>query len=199
MIIDFLFYMFSSILLLSAILVVIANNPVHNVLFLILGFFNAAGLFILLGAEFIAMLIVIVYVGAVAVMFLFVVMMMNINTEIKKRSLIKYLPFGIAIIAIFFIELYFVINNWGYLVEQQVITLPKTEITNVEQLGRVLYTDYAYIFIMSGIILFVAMIGSIILTLRFRNNVKKQKIHKQINRKVEDCIEIISDKTNKAT
>lgn len=190
-----LFYMFSGILLTSAFFVVTARNPVHNVLFLILAFFNSAGLFILLGAEFISMLMVIVYVGAVAVLFLFVVMMMDINVSKIKKTMTSYFPLGLAVVILLFFEFSVLLDHWDQIPRLQAAALellPKNEMTNTQHLGRVLYTKFAFLFQMAGLILLVAMIGSIVLTLRFRAGVRKQNIAEQVSRKVEDCIEVVS-------
>ena len=197
-----LFYLFSIILRLSAFLVVTSKNPVHSVLFLILAFFNSAGIFILLGAEFIAMLMVIVYVGAVAVLFLFVVMMMDINITKVKDTGLKYFPLGLAVIIVLFIELTILIQSWD-----QITALSKQtnneatkiveDVTNTELLGKVLYTHFALLFQMAGMILLVAMIGAIVLTLRSRPGVRRQKISEQLNRKVADCIEVVNVKSGK--
>jgi len=182
-----LFYIFSFIAITSAMMVISAKNPVHSVLFLILAFFNVAGLFVLLGAELLAMILIIVYVGAVAVLFLFVVMMLNINFARMKEGFAKYLPLGIVVAAILLVELFFVLNN-----SPKNINLTKeTGVTNTEAIGNVLYTDYAYVFQISGLILLVAMIGAIVLTHRQREGVKKQNIGKQLSRRRKDSIEIV--------
>jgi NADH-quinone oxidoreductase subunit J len=187
------FYLFSGILVASAIMVVFSKNPVHSVLFLILAFFNAAGLFILLGAEFVAMILVIVYVGAVAVLFLFVVMMLDINFAELRRGINTYLPFGIFLGVILFIELVFLVFQ-GWVAPPAggpALAAPApmlTEISNTRALGQLIYTHYLYIFQVSGLILLVAMIGAIVLTLRHRPGVQRQRISDQIGRKRGDVM-----------
>jgi NADH-quinone oxidoreductase subunit J len=185
-----LFYMFAGVMLLSAIMVVSSRNSVHSVLFLILAFFNSAGLFILLHAEFIAMLMVIVYVGAVAVLFLFVVMMLDIKVAETKGMLKAYVPIGLLVVVCLLFEILMVSGSW------QAITYPVSDgispaVNNTESLGLLLYTKYAYLFQASGVILLVAMIGAIVLTLRSKDGVKRQKISEQVYRPVKDCIEIV--------
>ncbi|GAB5469036.1 MAG: NADH-quinone oxidoreductase subunit J [Rhodospirillales bacterium] len=188
------FYLFSAITIAAAVMVISARNPVHSVLFLILAFFNSAALFVLMGAEFLAMILVVVYVGAVAVLFLFVVMMLDINFVELRQGFLQYLPVGGLIGLILFVELAAVMGAWivapdvAANIEQK--TPPPGEVSNVLALGRVLYTDYAYLFQISGLILLVAMIGAIVLTLRHRDGVKKQSIVTQVSRAREDTIEI---------
>jgi NADH-quinone oxidoreductase subunit J len=176
----FAFYLFTAIMLLSAVSVIFARNPVHSVLWLILAFFNAAGLMVLVGAEFIAMLLVIVYVGAVAVLFLFVVMMLDVDFAALRQGFQRYLPIGGLIGAIFLIELLLVVGTWT--IDPGLVQAPLGRAahgeaaTNTEALGRVLYTDYVYAFQIAGLILLVAMIGAIVLTLRERTGVKRQDI-----------------------
>ena len=186
------FYFFSFVAILSALTVIIAKNPVHSVLFLILSFVNSSALFILLGAEFLAMILIIVYVGAVAVLFLFVVMMLDINFVKLREGFLKYLPIGSIIGIILLSEL--TIIFWSKkmtsssLVEYS--SSPNfSSIGNTKELGLVLYTDYFYLFQISGIILLVAMIGSITLTLRQRKGVKKQNIYKQVTLSSKNQIE----------
>ena len=185
----FLFYFFSFIIIISSIMVVSSKNPVHSVLFLIFAFFNSAALFLMLGAEFIAMMLVVVYVGAVAVLFLFVVMMLNIKVSEIKKGFHRYLPFGIAIGLILLIELIIVLNsdfkdvkfnNDNYNI-----------MSNTHMIGSILYTDYILLFQISGLILLVAMIGAIVLTLRQRDGVKKQNISIQNFRRKDEVIEIV--------
>ncbi len=190
-----LFYAFAITMVLSALAVVSVKNPVHSVLCLIFTFFNAAGLFVLLGAEFIAMLMVIVYVGAVAVLFLFVVMMLNINIAELRAGFVKYLPVGVLVATVMFAELVFVIK---YSIENSVnkaqATVPLVNgANNTKALGDILYTNYFFPFQISGLILLVAMIGAITLTQRLREGVRKQNISKQVNRKREDSIEVIKN------
>jgi NADH-quinone oxidoreductase subunit J len=172
------FYLFASILIASAVMVVAARNPVHSVLFLILAFFNAAGLFVLMGAEFIAMLLVVVYVGAVAVLFLFVVMMLDVDFAELKRGALQYLPFGALIGLILAAELAMAGSAWVIrpVARGSVANATPQGITNTEALGRILYTDYVYYFQIAGLVLLVAMIGAIVLTLRSRPGVRRQVI-----------------------
>lgn len=177
---SFLFYSFSSLLIISAIMVISLRNPVHSVLSLIFAFFNAAGLFLLLGAEYIAMTLIIVYVGAVAVLFLFVVMMLNISITKLKHELAKFLPLGFTIAALFIYEIYIVtVKDFGNANKEGGT---ENTLTNTEMLGRVIYTDYLFVFQSAGIILLVAMIGAIVLTLTHSQNVRRQDIKHQITR-----------------
>ncbi|MGB4101244.1 MAG: NADH-quinone oxidoreductase subunit J [Alphaproteobacteria bacterium] len=182
------FFMFSGVLIVSALMVVLARNPVHAVLFLILCFFNAAGLFILLGAEFLAMILVIVYVGAVAVLFLFVVMMLDIGFSNLKRGLTQHLPLGIAVALVFFAELAFfqVSGAFGSAAPSMV---PQGD--NTRAIGMVLYTDYIYPFQISGMILLLAMIGAIVLTLRHKPDAKRQDYAKQLGRRRQDVVRVV--------
>ena len=188
------FYLFSSVLVLSGLMVISARNPVHSVLFLILGFFNAAGLFVMLGAEFVAMILVIVYVGAVAVLFLFVVMMLDISFSDLRKGAMQYVPVGVVIGGILLFELFLLYQHWSFAAGvQDVIAMPAPDgiqVTNTEALGLLLYTDYVLAFQVSGLILLVAMIGAIVLTLRKRPGVYKQKVSDQFARRREDVIEI---------
>lgn len=194
MIASLAFYLFAAITLLSAIMVITARNPVHSVLFLILAFFNSAGLFVLLGAEFIAMILVIVYVGAVAVLFLFVVMMLDISFSDLRKGAMQYVPVGLLCGGILLAELIAVFVGWQFAKssgENIASPTPDPEkITNTEALGRVLYTDYIFAFQTAGLILLVAMIGAIVLTHRRRPGVRKQQIAEQQARKREDVLEI---------
>jgi NADH-quinone oxidoreductase subunit J len=178
------FYAFAAVLIASAVMVVTSRNPVHSVLFLILAFFNAAGLFLIAGAEFLAMILVIVYVGAVAVLFLFVVMMLDIDFAQLREGFQRYAPIGAVIGAILLVELFMVLTVWRFAPEAAALRLnPNPEgVTNAEALGRILYTDYIYLFQGSGIILLVAMIGAIVLTLRDRPGTKRQDIAVQVAR-----------------
>ena len=186
------FYMFAAVLMASAVMVIASRNPVHSVLFLILAFFNAAGLFVLIGAEFLAMILVIVYVGAVAVLFLFVVMMLDINFSELREGFLNYLPVGALIGLILVVELVMVLGGWAFPPDVATIVpvLPADQVTNTEAIGRVVYTDYFYLFQASGLVLLVAMVGAIVLTLRHREGVKKQRIGQQVSRRREDSIEI---------
>ena len=186
------FYIFACTAVASAVLVISARNPVHSVLFLILTFFNAAGLFVLLGAEFLAMILVVVYVGAVAVLFMFVVMMLDINFVELRQGFLQYLPYGIVIGLVLVVELAIVMSGWQLSTESinAIATpIPRTE-TNTHALGAVIYTDYIYSFQVAGLILLIAMIGAIVLTHRKRPGVKKQKIANQLARKPEDSLKI---------
>ena len=176
------FYLFSGIAVLSALMVISAKNPVHSVLFLILSFVNAAGLFVLLGAEFLAMILVVVYVGAVAVLFLFVVMMLDINFVKLREGFLQYLPFGALLGLVLIIELglLFLSESFSEMSLVEYSSSPfVSDIENTKLIGEVLYTNYFYLFQLSGIILLVAMIGSITLTLRDRGYVKRQNINYQ--------------------
>ena len=178
------FYLFSGVVVLSALMVISSKNPVHSVLFLILSFVSASGLFVLLGAEFLAMILVVVYVGAVAVLFLFVVMMLDINFVKLREGFLQYLPFGVLLGLVLLIELFMIFLSDKLtdmtLIEYKALPTFK-QIENTKELGTVLYTKYFYLFQLSGLILLVAMIGSIVLTLRQRTGVKKQIINKQID------------------
>lgn len=189
------FYLFAGITLLSAVMVITAKNPVHSVLFLILSFFNAAGLFVLLGAEFIAMILVIVYVGAVAVLFLFVVMMLDINFSDLRKGAMQYVPMGLLIGGVLLAELIMVFFAWTVAPKaQENIAVPFEEVakgpTNTEAIGAVLYTDYIYVFQACGLILLVAMIGAIVLTHRKRPGVRRQKVAEQQRRDKNNVLEI---------
>jgi len=188
------FYLFSFITIASAVMVISARNPVHSVLFLILAFFNSAALFVLLGAEFLAMILVVVYVGAVAVLFLFVVMMLDINFVELRQGFLQYLPVGALIGLILFVELMAVVGTWVFAPEARALasqhTPPAAEVSNTLALGRVLYTHYAYLFQLAGLILLVAMIGAIVLTLRQREGVRKQSIARQVSRRRGETIEV---------
>ena len=173
------FYVFSLVAVLSALMVISARNPVHSVLFLILSFVNASGLFVLLGAEFLAMILVVVYVGAVAVLFLFVVMMLDINFVKLREGFLQYLPFGALLGIVLIIELgiLFLTKSFSENSLSKFVELPvMNEVENTKLIGQVLYTDYFYLFQISGLILLVAMVGSITLTLRDRGQVKRQDI-----------------------
>lgn len=191
--VELVFYVFALFTILSGLMVISLRNPVHAVLFLIFCFFNAAGLFILLGAEFIAMTLVIVYVGAVAVLFLFVVMMLNINVAEIRQGFLKNLPLGIALGALMFIQIYYALNlsRDSFTINEKVVT---NHVTNTEALGLILYTDYFLIFQLSGIILLVAMIGAIVLTLTHSKNVRRQNIQKQILRTRDESVMLVDVK-----
>jgi len=180
------FYVFAAVAVISAILVVVNRNPVYSVLFLILTFFNAAGLFVLLGAEFLAMMLVVVYVGAVAVLFLFVVMMLDINFAALREGFVRYAGVGAIIGVVLAAEIIFVVASGAISPAVNVIagspTPPADQIGNTEALGRILYTDYFYLFQASGLVLLIAMIGAIVLTHREREGVKRQRIAAQVAR-----------------
>ena len=187
------FYLFALVAIASGVMVVSARNPVHSVLFLILAFFNAAGLFVLMGAEFLAMILVVVYVGAVAVLFLFVVMMLDINFARFRQGLFRYLPVGAAVGLILLAELVLIFGSWVGAPDgsQTRPMAPASEMTNTEALGRILYTDYVYLFQASGMVLLVAMIGAIVLTLRQRDGVRRQTVGTQVARTKADSVEVV--------
>ena len=188
------FYIFALVAIVSAALVVSARNPVHSVLFLILTFFNAAGLFVLLGAEFLAMVLVIVYVGAVAVMFMFVVMMLDINFAELRQGFSRYLPIGGLVGLVLLAEIVIIVSGWRLLPDAAPSSIaavpPTSELTNTHALGQILYTHYFYLFQAAGIILLIAMIGAIVLTHRRRPGVRRQVIAKQVARRPGDTLEI---------
>ncbi len=192
MAITFFFYLFSLAAIASAMLVITARNPVHSVLFLILCFFNAAGLFVLLGAEFLAMILVVVYVGAVAVLFLFVVMMLDVDFVEMREGMAQYLPIGGVIGLILLVEMILLVGTWT--ISPDLIanaTAPAaSSITNTEAIGQILYTKYVFFFQMSGLILLVAMIGAIVLTMRHKPNVKRQVIADQVARGPATAVEV---------
>lgn len=182
------FYLFAFILIASAVMVVTARNPVYSVLYLILAFFNAAALFLIAGAEFLAMILVIVYVGAVAVLFLFVVMMLDVDFVQLREGFQRYAPIGAIIGGILFLELLFVLGAWQFSADAGELRLSPTPagVSNTQALGRLIYTDYFYLFQASGLVLLVAMIGAIVLTLRERQaDSKRQVIAVQVARSAE--------------
>jgi NADH-quinone oxidoreductase subunit J len=189
------FYLFAAILVASAVMVISAKNPVHSVLFLILAFFNAAGLFVLLGAEFIAMILVVVYVGAVAVLFLFVVMMLDISFAELRQGFLQYLPIGATVAIVLLAELVMVLG--GFAISPDVegrlaAPMPTPEsVTNTHALGQIIYTHYIYFFQAAGMVLLVAMIGAIVLTHRQRPGVRKQKIADQVARRPADSVVVV--------
>ena len=190
------FYLFSAVLIAAAVMVIAGRNPVHSVLFLILAFFNAAGLFVLLGAEFLAMILVIVYVGAVAVLFLFVVMMLDVDFAQLKRGTVQYVPIGVLVAGILLAELLFAGTAWRFAptATHALASAKAAHLTNTEALGRILYTDYLYYFQIAGLILLVAMIGAIVLTLRTRPGVRKQSIRAQVRRYASDTLAVVDVK-----
>ncbi len=187
------FYLFSAVAVASGVMVIAARNPVHSVLFLILAFFNAAGLFVLLGAEFLAMILVVVYVGAVAVLFLFVVMMLDIDFVELREGFQRYLPIGVVIGGVLFFELFFVTGLWALvpaMADISVAPMPP-EVTNTRALGGLLYTKYVYAFQAAGVVLLIAMIGAIVLTLRARQGVRRQHAGRQIYRTRAASVEVV--------
>ncbi|HTV34493.1 MAG TPA: NADH-quinone oxidoreductase subunit J [Methylocella sp.] len=186
------FYLFSLVLIGAAFMVISARNPVHSVLFLILAFFNAAGLFILLGAEFLAMILVVVYVGAVAVLFLFVVMMLDVDFAEMKQGFLQYLPLGGTLGLVILVEIGLVVGAWsiGSTTLTHVSTPVPLGLSNTLALGRVLYTQYVYLFQAAGLILLTAMIGAIVLTLRHKVGVKRQNIAIQNARTPAEAVEL---------
>jgi NADH-quinone oxidoreductase subunit J len=189
----FFFYLFSLLAVASAILVITARNPVHSVLFLILCFFNAAGLFVLLGAEFLAMILVVVYVGAVAVLFLFVVMMLDVDFAELRSGMLNYLPIGGVIGLILLVELVLLFGTWAVPADigaASSVTHTPDAVQNTKALGEIIYTQYVYYFETAGLILLVAMIGAIVLTLRHRTGIKRQNIAVQVARNPATAVEI---------
>lgn len=187
------FYFFSTIMIASAVMVIAARNPVHSVLFLILTFFNASGLLVLLGAEFLAMILIVVYVGAVAVLFLFVVMMLDIDFAELRRGSLQYLPFGSLIGLILVAELVMATSVWTLrpaVIAVKAHAIP-ANLTNTAALGHILYTDYVYYFEVAGLVLLVAMIGAIVLTLRSRPGVRRQTISQQNARTAAMAVEMV--------
>jgi NADH-quinone oxidoreductase subunit J len=188
------FYLFSAITVASAFMVIASRNPVHSVLFLILAFVNAAGLFVLVGAEFLAMILIVVYVGAVAVLFLFVVMMLDVDFAELRQGFLQYLPVGAIVGFVFLTELLLIVGTWitGAGVSGAIRSPipPASEVTNTQALGRVLYTTYVHYFELAGLVLLVAMIGAIVLTLQHKTAAKRQNISAQNARSKESAIEI---------
>ncbi|HEY1721318.1 MAG TPA: NADH-quinone oxidoreductase subunit J [Magnetospirillaceae bacterium] len=188
------FWLLAVVLIASGVMVISQRNPVHSVLFLILCFFNAAGLFLLAGAEFLAMVLVVVYVGAVAVLFLFVVMLLDVDLVKLREGFLQYLPIGAIIGFVLLLELGMVYFGWHFADVAPTILAAKTPdpsmVTNTVALGRLIYTDYIYLFQASGLVLLVAMIGAIMLTLRSRDGIRRQNIAKQNARTKEDTIEL---------
>jgi NADH-quinone oxidoreductase subunit J len=194
MIVNFFFYLFSLILLGSAAMVVSARNPVHSVLFLILAFFNAAALFLIAGAEFLAMTLVIVYVGAVAVLFLFVVMMLDVDFAELRGGFQRYLPVGATVGVVLLAELAVLLGGWQFSPQAGSLRMSPTPLgmSNTEALGQLIYTDYVFLFQTAGLILLVAMIGAIVLTLRDRKTSRHQNIAQQTSRTVAETLEMLS-------
>ncbi len=195
------FYMFSAIMLASAFMVISSRNPVHSVLFLILAFVNASGLFIMTGAEFLGLLLIVVYVGAVAVLFLFVVMMLDVDFAELREGFLQYLPIGALVGIIFLVELLMVVGTW--------VAAPNTagttgqpipdvaEVRNIEALGNILYTDHIFFFQIAGMILLVAMVGAIVLTLRHKPSVRRQNIATQVGRDPKTAIRNVNVESGK--
>jgi NADH-quinone oxidoreductase subunit J len=191
----FFFYLFAGVCIASAFMVIAARNPVHSVLYLILAFVNAAGLFVMLGAEFLAMILIVVYVGAVAVLFLFVVMMLDVDFAELRQGFLQYLPLGVLLFIIFALELGSVVFFWTLApdISQSFVSPipPLASVSNTAALGQVLYTRYVYFFQASGLVLLVAMVGAIVLTLRHKPKVKRQSIAEQVARSKASAIEIV--------
>ncbi|HEX8232177.1 MAG TPA: NADH-quinone oxidoreductase subunit J [Caulobacteraceae bacterium] len=187
------FYLLAVVSVVAAAGVISARNPVHSVLYLILAFFSAAGLFVLLGAEFLAMLLVVVYVGAVAVLFLFVVMMLDIDFAQFRQGFARYLPAGLVIAGILLVEMILVssaVATRGAAAGKG-LPIPDPNVTNTEAIGRVLYTDYVYLFQAAGIVLLIAMIGAIVLTLHHRPKVRRQSVSRQVARRPKSGMEVV--------
>ncbi len=191
------FYLFAVVCIASAVMVIAVKNPVHSVLFLILAFVNAAGLFVLLGAEFLAMILIVVYVGAVAVLFLFVVMMLDVDFTELRHGVLNYLPIGGTVGLILLVELVFGVVGWVIAPDvPKSITAPiATNISNTQALGLVLYTRYVYYFEAAGVILLVAMIGAIVMTLQHKPGVKRQNVADQVARRRSNAIEVVKVKS----
>ena len=193
-----IFYFFSFVTILSSLMVISSKNTVHGVFFLILDFVSISCLFIMLGAEFLGMLTLIVYVGAVAVLFLFVVMMINVNFADLKTGFLEYMPFGLLIGLVILLELGMMIASWKYRSDFFPSSLINNKnITNTESLGLVIYTDYFFFFQLSGFILLVSMIGAILLTFRRKDSLRRQDITTQVSREREDSVELMEVKNSK--
>ena len=188
------FYLFAGICVACAVMVVASRNPVHSVLFLILSFFNAAVLFLIAGAEFLALILVIVYVGAVAVLFLFVVMMLDIDFAELRSGFQRYLPVGATVGAVLFVELLLVLGGWQFAPQAPLLRFSPApaNISNTAALGRLLYTDYIFLFQAAGVLLLVAMIGAIVLTLRDRKTSRHQSVRAQTDRTVAETLELVN-------
>ena len=187
------FYLFAGVCVASAVMVIVSRNPVHSVLYLILAFVNASGLFVLLGAEFLAMILIVVYVGAVAVLFLFVIMMLDVDFAELREGFIQYLPVGIVIGGIFLFELLLTVGFWVINpgVAKTITAAIPANVSNTEALGLVLYTKYIHYFQLAGMVLLVAMIGAIVLTLRQRAGVRRQNISVQVARQRTQTVEVV--------
>jgi NADH-quinone oxidoreductase subunit J len=195
----FFFYLFAVFACASAVMVITSRNPVHSVLFLILCFFNAAGLFVLIGAEFLAMILVVVYVGAVAVLFLFVVMMLDVDFTELRSGMLNYLPIGGIIGLIVLVELVLVVGTWNFSPGALATALAPdpSQVSNTQAIGELMYTRYIFAFQASGMILLVAMIGAIVLTLRHREGVKRQVIEDQVARGPATAVQVVKVETGK--
>ncbi|MFZ1814487.1 MAG: NADH-quinone oxidoreductase subunit J [Rhizobiaceae bacterium] len=195
------FYLFATVTIASAFMVIASRNPVHSVLFLILAFVNAAGLFMLAGAEFLALLLIVVYVGAVAVLFLFVVMMLDVDFAELREGFLQYLPVGGLVGFIVLAELLMVLGSWIFApgaTSDAVQPIPDmVKVHNIRALGDILYTKYIFFFQVAGLVLLVAMIGAIVLTLRHKPNVRRQNVARQVARSPETAIEIVKVKSGK--
>jgi NADH-quinone oxidoreductase subunit J len=193
------FYMFAFIAVAAGAMVISARNPVHSVLFLILAFFNSAGLFVLMGAEFLAMILIIVYVGAVAVLFMFVVMMLDINFAELRQGFLHYLPIGGMIGLVLLAEILVIVGSWIMAPEtaKTVMAPAPDELTNTRALGELIYTHYIFLFQAAGVVLLIAMIGAIVLTHRRREGPRKQNIADQVRRRPEDTVEVRNVETGK--
>jgi NADH-quinone oxidoreductase subunit J len=191
----FAFYLFATIVIASGVMTIASRNPVHSVLWLILAFFNAAGLMLILGAEFIAMLLVIVYVGAVAVLFLFVVMMLDVDFAQMRAGFARYLPFGTLLALVLLVEIGFAVAAWsaGGIAAGAKAAPTDPSVPNIEALGTILYTRYLYIFEGAGLVLLVAMIGAIVLTHRTRRDIRPQNVSMQNRRRPEEAVRIVTD------
>jgi NADH-quinone oxidoreductase subunit J len=188
------FYVLAFVTVGAGLSVISAKNPVHSVLYLILAFFSSAGLFVLLGAEFLAMLLVVVYVGAVAVLFLFVVMMLDVDFARLRQGYVQYLPIGLVVAALLLFEMIVVsaaVADKGA-AAGKVPVAAAAGVTNAQTIGRVLYTDYVYFFQAAGIVLLIAMIGAIVLTLRHKPHVRRQKVDVQVGRRRKDAVAIVN-------
>lgn len=195
------FYLFATVTVASAFMVIASRNPVHSVLFLILAFVNSAGLFMLAGAEFLALLLIVVYVGAVAVLFLFVVMMLDVDFVELREGFLQYLPVGMVVAFIMLAELLMVFGSWVFApgaVAEAVQPIPDLNaVSNIQALGDILYTKYIFFFQIAGMILLVAMVGAIVLTLRHKDDVRRQDIGRQVARSPETAIEVVKVESGK--
>jgi NADH-quinone oxidoreductase subunit J len=193
----FFFYVFAIIAVASAFMVIVSRNPVHSVLFLILTFVNAAGLFMLAGAEFLALILIVVYVGAVAVLFLFVVMMLDVDFASLRQGMLQYAPIGVVVGIILLLELLLVAGSFALAPELMATAAVPTPagVDNTRAIGQLLYTRYVFVFQGAGAVLLVAMIGAIVLTLRHRTNIKRQNVFKQTGRKRHEGVEVVQVKS----